>query len=342
MNRYSWTYYFFFTMASHRYFSDRTPTPGITSTGFTPSTVPSTTTWDDTESVVTRSTTRLSRGNLTSRRPRTSGSISVTNSDSRQVLCAVSESRGLSPTVGLAVLNLECGEAIFCQLCDSHTYVKTINKLNLYLPTEVLIVNHSQNERGSPSTLVQIIEHHISDIGTSVVPLDRKYWSEQKGIGFLQKYAYQEDLDELQVMASSSYYAICSMSAVCTGRAHTMINSYMLTCNIQVFSYTELFYNISFPPNSIRFKCTSSDGAMMIDVSSVRALELIQNLQQAKSKDCLLGHLNHTQTPMGARMLRSSILQPLVDLSVLSSRHDALDELTSNEILFRNTRHCRS
>ena len=49
-------------------------------------------------------------------------------------------------------------------------------------------------------------------------------------------------------------------------------------------------------------KYEPSEGSMMIDISTIKALELVQNLQNPKSKDCLFGLLNETQTPMGARV----------------------------------------
>ena len=76
----------------------------------------------------------------------------------------------------------------------------------------------------------------------------------------------------------------------------------------------------------------------MIDVSTIRSLELIQNLHDRKSTDCLFGLLNSTQTPMGTRLLRSSILQPLIDKETLELRYDALEELTTKEAMFFGVR----
>lgn len=76
----------------------------------------------------------------------------------------------------------------------------------------------------------------------------------------------------------------------------------------------------------------------MIDLSTIHSLELIQNLQDAKSKDCLFGLLNQTLTPMGARLLRSNILQPLTETNVIKRRFDALEELATKEDMFFATR----
>lgn len=76
----------------------------------------------------------------------------------------------------------------------------------------------------------------------------------------------------------------------------------------------------------------------MIDLSTIISLELIQNLQNAKSKDCLFGLLNETQTPMGSRLLRSNILQPSTDAAKLSGRYDAVEELSTKEEMFYSVR----
>lgn len=77
---------------------------------------------------------------------------------------------------------------------------------------------------------------------------------------------------------------------------------------------------------------------MMIDLATIQSLELIQNLQNAKSKDCLFGLMNETLTPMGSRLLRSNILQPSTQSAVLAARYDALTELTENEDMYLQTR----
>lgn len=73
---------------------------------------------------------------------------------------------------------------------------------------------------------------------------------------------------------------------------------------------------------------------MMIDLATIQSLELIQNTQNSKSRDCLFGLLNQTSTPMGSRLLRSSILQPSTDKPTLMKRYDALHELVTKEEIF--------
>ena len=106
----------------------------------------------------------------------------------------------------------------------------------------------------------------------------------------------------------------------------------------QVIKYIDAGLAMTFPPHSLRVNYEPSEGTMMIDVSTIYSLELVQNLQNPKSRDCLFGLLNQTQTPMGARLLRSNILQPLTETETLNTRYDALEELTTKEEMFFATR----
>jgi DNA mismatch repair ATPase MutS len=102
--------------------------------------------------------------------------------------------------------------------------------------------------------------------------------------------------------------------------------------------YLDIESSIRFAPHSLRIKYRSPEATMMIDLSAIASLELIQNLRQAKSKECLFGFLNQTQTGMGTRMLRASILQPFTQTDDILPRYDTLEELSTNEDMFHEIR----
>ena len=77
---------------------------------------------------------------------------------------------------------------------------------------------------------------------------------------------------------------------------------------------------------------------MTIDLSTIFSLELIQNLQNPKSKDSLFGLMNETSTLMGARLLRANILQPSTERSKLLARYDAVEDLSTKEKTFISVR----
>ncbi|GFO18676.1 DNA mismatch repair protein muts [Plakobranchus ocellatus] len=72
------------------------------------------------------------------------------------------------------------------------------------------------------------------------------------------------------------------------------------------------------------------------DATTVKNLELLQNLQDPVSQHSLYGVLNHTQTPGGARLLRSNVLQPIKDEETICLRQHAVMELTEKEDIFFN------
>ena len=59
---------------------------------------------------------------------------------------------------------------------------------------------------------------------------------------------------------------------------------------------------------------------MVLDAATRRNLELTETLRSGQEKGSLLGVLDHTVTPMGARLLRQWVTQPLLDCRQPSRR----------------------
>lgn len=127
------------------------------------------------------------------------------------MICAVAESRGVSPTVGLAFVNLDTGEAVLCQINDSQTYVRTIHKLRVYGPSEILIVATVSSPK---SKLFSIIEENLEDIGSKITLLDRRYWADSTGYEYIQTLAFKEEVEAIKISVQGNYYAICCVAAV--------------------------------------------------------------------------------------------------------------------------------
>ncbi len=69
---------------------------------------------------------------------------------------------------------------------------------------------------------------------------------------------------------------------------------------------------------------------MDIDMSSRRNLELTETMRAKSKRGSLLGVLDKTKTSMGARLLRKWLEQPLLNVSEISQRLDAVEELVDN------------
>jgi DNA mismatch repair protein MutS len=72
---------------------------------------------------------------------------------------------------------------------------------------------------------------------------------------------------------------------------------------------------------------------MILDETAVTDLEFFRTLSSGQKKGSLLTVLDHTRTPMGARLLRRHLAYPLVDVDTIHRRLDAVEELTLNSVL---------
>ncbi|KAH1355018.1 hypothetical protein KXV65_009370 [Aspergillus fumigatus] len=166
------------------------------------------------------------------------------------------------------------------------------------------------------SKLFYIIQENIPD--TAYTFLDRRYWSEKAGHEHVDRLAFPQDVETIKITLGGNYFASCCLAAV--------------------LKYIELELNRVFTSHSLRIRFGPSQGSMSMDLSTIVSLELIQNLQNAKSEDSLLGLLNETLTPMGARLLRANILQPCTEKSKLLARYDAVEDLSTKEDMFISVR----
>ena len=68
---------------------------------------------------------------------------------------------------------------------------------------------------------------------------------------------------------------------------------------------------------------------MVLDPFTRRNLELTETIRSRKVEGSLLGILDRTVTAMGARLLRTWINQPLLELNRLNARLDAVEALAA-------------
>ncbi|HSR36585.1 MAG TPA: DNA mismatch repair protein MutS, partial [Desulfurivibrionaceae bacterium] len=76
-----------------------------------------------------------------------------------------------------------------------------------------------------------------------------------------------------------------------------------------------------------RLRSLDLANVLLIDDSSRRNLELTQTIIGGKREGSLLATLDHTTTPMGARLLKHTLLFPLQDVGRISRRLDAVETL---------------
>jgi DNA mismatch repair protein MutS len=77
---------------------------------------------------------------------------------------------------------------------------------------------------------------------------------------------------------------------------------------------------------------------MTLDATTIKNLELIRNLRDGRIKDSLLDVIDFTVTVIGGRLLKSWLLQPLVDEAGINARLDAVEEWLGRTVERRGLR----
>ena len=71
---------------------------------------------------------------------------------------------------------------------------------------------------------------------------------------------------------------------------------------------------------------------MVLDAATIRNLELVKNLRDGRVESSLLDVIDFTVTPIGGRLLRTRLLQPLLDAPEIGRRLDAVEESLKDTI----------
>ncbi|KAK5614459.1 MutS protein msh4 [Crenichthys baileyi] len=240
----------------------------------------------------------------------TTGS-SVSTIAGASVIVAVVEGRGLARgEIGMASVDLKCPELVLSQFADTGTYAKVITRIHILMPVEILMPDTS-SEKGKGTKLFKLITENFP--GVTLTAIQRKYYNEKKGLEYIQQLCAPE-FNTVLMEVQAKYYCLAS--------------------NAALLKYLEFIQSSFYAAKSLKVIFKGSEQTAMIDSASAANLELVVNNRDHRSEYTLLGVLNHTKTPGGARRLRSNILEPLLDVDTINTRLDAIQELLQNEDLF--------
>ncbi|MCK4947099.1 MAG: DNA mismatch repair protein MutS [Candidatus Aureabacteria bacterium] len=217
---------------------------------------------------------------------------SVLDEKSNNYLAAISKAGGVW---GLAYLDVSTGELAATEFA----YVEDIiNELEKLKPSELLIQNSLSNE-AEYSRFPQFLK-------SMEVVLD----------DWLYEYSscYSSLLELLEVKSLDGYGAKGMFPAISSAGA--------------AVHYAQDRLNQSL--NHIKtFKIYTASQYMMIDTSTQRNLELLENTRGGKEAT-LVTVLDKTSTSMGSRLLTGWIKQPLVKVDEIISRQNTITEFISN------------
>ena len=215
-------------------------------------------------------------------------------------LAALYAGKGL----GLALLDLSTGEFTVEAVADAAALVELFRR---YAPSECLVGHEQRNDPRLQAFLA-------SDMTGSLTQLED--WTLEYDC------AYDRLLRHFKVHSLEGYGCEGQAALVCPAGA--LIH----------YVNEELRHSVGHI-QTLRLRHASE--FLTLDESTCVNLDLIP--QRGKSQDVtLLGVLNNTQTPMGARLLRAWIVRPLRQAAAIESRLDAVECLTRQRLTLNDLR----
>lgn len=257
---------------------------------------------------------RVTRMNKRTVQDTTRGLTNALDLPLNKIVCALYEVRNHTQTrIGLCIANLNIGLLNFSEFIDSSIYIRTIHKLQIHQPHEIILPSGSMSP--TPSKLVSVVKSNLPD-GSKVISSPSKSFNASIGIDYIRRFAidplhddrstgrYTEKLFGLQAIAGALEYVTSKQG------------------------------NTKGYPHFSKLRCCfeTADDTMLIDTLTIRALELVES-NMGRNQSSLLRTLDLTSTPMGKRLLRTNILQPLTNKESIEMRQIAVEELMNNEPL---------
>lgn len=221
-----------------------------------------------------------------------------------RVICVICESTSIPPVVGICFVDIFSTDMTITQLIDSPTYVRTIHKISVFGPTEIIVSNASKNIQGTP--LVGILEGNISET-TKLISISQKHFVPVDHSKVFMRSLRETEKISLINQLKSQHYALCAINA-----------------SIQ---YLTQVLGMNLSAEAFHVKLEASEETMFIDETTRNSLALVSPLSEENGGLSVFKFLNCCCTPMGARLLRNNILQPITNKESLVSRYEAVKEL---------------
>ena len=197
--------------------------------------------------------------------------------------------------MGLSVLDLTTGEFKL----DQGEKLNLFEKLNVLSPSEIIVSDSWSDER------IKNLKLSIGE--ATLTTLD--------GWKFDYDFAYQLLVEHFKVSSLDGFGCQGMKPGISAAGA---ILAYLKQTKKPLLSHIN------------KISPVFEDQVMFLDTNTIRNLELLTPLRGGEKGHTLLSLLNRTKTPMGARLLRSWIIRPLLNLEKIKERQKAIEELIQN------------
>ena len=210
---------------------------------------------------------------------------------------------------GVCFCDVSTGEVFISDITNKESQKNTdlerklINELSSFFPCEIL-TNSKISKYNLIKKFIKIKLNAIINIS------EESEFDLEKSTQDILEYFEKQTLSEL------GFFSNNSPSIIALGALIKYLN----------FTYKACFKNLS----SLNFYLESQ--YMSLDLAAKKNLEITADIKNQDKKKSLLGVLDKTKTPMGKRMIKKYIEQPLVNSVVINERLDAVEELVKNSL----------
>lgn len=216
-------------------------------------------------------------------------------------LCSICK---LTNETGICFADVSTGEFHITVVGREDESNKIINQLSTYSPKEILL-NSKANE------LDDVVKFATRRLGAAVDRIDDEKFDFDRSTNLIIDTMKKDEISSLGVGHSKA--SVCALGAVIDYLRDTQ-----KTNQLEVPSEIDFYEDSEF---------------MSLDISARRNLELTKSMMHADKKHSLLWVIDKTRTAMGKRMIRSWVERPLIKVTSITKRQNAVGELFDQTIL---------
>ncbi|MBR1628291.1 MAG: DNA mismatch repair protein MutS [Lachnospiraceae bacterium] len=243
--------------------------------------------------------------------PGTNIDTAALSEDKNNYLCAAMQING---QIGLAFADVSTGDFFATQV---ETVSAMADEVRKFSPTEIITNEALQLAVAAEENTLLSLTMQGEELPVTVIEETE-----------LEPSAMKRAILEQYAVSDLSVLGLEAMDAATTAAGATIV--YLHETQRQELSHMRLI------------TVYTDTSYMLLDLSTRRNLELSETMRDKGKRGSLFWVLDRTKTAMGARLLRSSIEQPLVDVEKIRERADAVEELFEDNLLREELREALS
>ena len=204
---------------------------------------------------------------------------------------------------GISVCDISTGEFYSCEIKDENNFALLLDEIARFTPSEIIansMMFECQEEMDKIRERFQIYMSRFND----------KFFSEDEG-NLTLDYNIIENKKEVTSLKEKTL-AVKSINALLEYLNETQMTSLEHINTITIYNLSKY---------------------MSLDINARRNLEITEKMRDKTKKGTLLWVLDKTSTSMGGRLLRRWLNDPLLDVSEIQERLEAVKELKDNMML---------